>query len=213
MKMRIFDLFRKKRKMKARKRRRSKSLGPKARPTMKRIEADMENLQSQIGTVNIALKKHDDQLSEHDQLIRGNSKTLEQIANALEAPPLQRETNPTPQPVAIANLSTIPAPAQGDPGQKLDINRFSEQEKRILSVFFHNRGVALSYADVAQYLNKSHYTVKNQMAQIRQKADLFEKTVGRQCRNMFKLKDDLRVEKYLNLSQPIEPPVSTSWAE
>jgi hypothetical protein len=81
-----------------------------------------------------------------------------------------------------------------------------------LAVFFQHKGARLSYVDVASVLNKSHYTIKNQMRQIRQKADLSDQTVGRECRNLFKLKDDLRIEKYLNVGQPIERPVSTSWS-
>jgi IS30 family transposase len=60
--------------------------------------------------------------------------------------------------------------------------------------------MALSYTDIARALNKSPYTVKNQMRQMRLKADLFDRTVGDQSRNRFKLKDGLRIEKYLNVS-------------
>ncbi len=66
----------------------------------------------------------------------------------------------------------------------------------------------MSYADVAALLDKSAYTVKNQMNQIRQKADLFDCLIGHQSRHFFKLKDDLKVEKYLELSRPTERPAS-----
>jgi hypothetical protein len=49
-------------------------------------------------------------------------------------------------------------------------------------------------------LSRSPYTIKNQIRQIRLKADLFDRTVGDQSRNRFKLKDGLRIEKYLNVS-------------
>ena len=58
----------------------------------------------------------------------------------------------------------------------------------------------LSYADVARALNKSPYTIKNQMNRMRLKADLFDRTIGDQSRNRFKLKDGVRIEKYLNLA-------------
>ncbi|HSW00416.1 MAG TPA: hypothetical protein VLI39_09610 [Sedimentisphaerales bacterium] len=66
----------------------------------------------------------------------------------------------------------------------------------------------MSYADVGKILNKSATTIKNQMSQIRQKADLFERAVGNQSRNLFALKAGLRVEKYLKVGQPTERPMS-----
>jgi hypothetical protein len=78
----------------------------------------------------------------------------------------------------------------------------------LITVFFGNRSRPLSYADAAALLGKSAYTVKNQMNQIRQKADLFDCSIGRQSRHFFKLKDDLKVEKYLDLGRPIERPGS-----
>ncbi len=69
-----------------------------------------------------------------------------------------------------------------------------------MAVFFQNQGMALSYVDVARALNRSPYTVKNQIRQMRLKADLFDRTVGDESRNRFKLKDGLRIEKYLNVA-------------
>jgi len=107
------------------------------------------------------------------------------------------------------SIPRLPAPpARVSPAQQFDIERFTEQEKRVLAVFFQNKGIKMSYADVAKVLNKSAYTVKNQVNQIRQKADLFDCTIGNQSRNLFKLKDDLRIEKYLKVGQPGERPVS-----
>ena len=102
----------------------------------------------------------------------------------------------------------VAAPVGPAPIRQLDVNQFSPEERRLLSVFFQNRGREMSYADVATLLDKSAYTVKNQMNQIRQKADLFDCLIGRQSRHFFKLKDDLKVEKYLELSRPRERPVS-----
>jgi hypothetical protein len=59
--------------------------------------------------------------------------------------------------------------------------------------------MSLSYVDVARSLNKSPYTVKNQIRQMRLKADLFDKMIGDGGANRFKLKDGLRIEKYLNV--------------
>lgn len=169
-------------------------------------------MEAQIGTVNIILQKHDNELAGHTRIIKEHTKGLESLEQKLNAVPIRSPQEATP-PISViapdpptANKSTTP-----EPPQKLDINRFSEQEKRILAVFFQNKGKRLSYVDVANMLNKSAHTIKNQMRQIRQKADLFVRTIGNQSRNLFKLKDDLTIEKYLNIGQPIERPMSTTW--
>lgn len=169
---------------------------------IERIGADVENIQAQVGTINIALKKHDDEIAEHGRLISENSQGLEKleqkVSSAQITPPV-RDNIHTVRPVQIINPSTAAKPPDSSSDQKFDINRFSEQEKRILAVFFQNRQMRLSYADIGRALNKSPHTIKNQMNRMRLKADLFEKTIGDQSRNRFKLKDDLRIEKYLNV--------------
>ncbi len=163
----------------------------------------MENMQAQIATINIALKKHDDEISEHTRLIREHAKGLERLEQRVStvplSPPLVREVPSATRPVQIINPSTVPEPAVVSSDRKFDINRFSEQEKRILAVFFHNKGMRLSYDDLARTLNKSPHTIKNQMNRMRLKADLFDKTIGDQSRNRFRLKEDVRIEKYLNV--------------
>jgi hypothetical protein len=59
--------------------------------------------------------------------------------------------------------------------------------------------MTLSYADIGRILNKSPLTIKNQMREIRLKANLFDRSIGEQNRHRFKLKKDLRIEKYLNV--------------
>ena len=56
-------------------------------------------------------------------------------------------------------------------------------------------------------------TVKNQMNQIRHKADLFDCAVGPQSRNLFRLKDDLKVEKLLKVGRPMGRPVAIPEAD
>jgi len=168
----------------------------------------MTNLQGQINTINIALKKHDDQLLEHKQLININTnsqKKLEQLVESLSVQISESNSYATENTTRSSPDQSIPPKSI----QKFDIDQFSEQEKRILAVFFQNKSSRLSYLDLAKMLNKSAHTVKNQMNQIRQKADLFERTIGRQSRNLFKLKNDLRIEKFLNIGQPTEQPIST----
>jgi DNA-binding CsgD family transcriptional regulator len=193
-----------KRKVKAGRKRRSRKSSPRRGRSIEKIRADIGNLQTQIGTINIALNKHNDELLEHTALLTDNSKQLEKLeqivmTTRIEAP--VNQTIPTARPIAAANPPTMAILAAKDSPQKFDINLFSQQEKRILALFFQHKEMRLSYADLAQALNKSPHTIKNQMNRIRLKADLFDRTVDvdNDSRNRFKLKDDLRIEKYLNI--------------
>jgi hypothetical protein len=172
----------------------------------------VDSLQSQIGTINIALRKHDDQLIEHERLITKSRQGLEQLeqkVSAFERAPSVNESQTPARPTEIVSPSTLPGVTAGSSHQKFHINEFSDQEKKILAVFFHNKDMRLSYADLAQALHKSPHTVKNQMNRMRVKADLFEKTTGDQSRNRFKLKDSLRIEKFLNVGRPSDHSTST----
>ena len=195
--MGFFDLFRKKRKL-----RHSRRPSSNRKQNPEKMQVDIEGVKSQMAIISIALKKHDDQLAEHTRVIGEHSKVLEKLEEKVSAigiaPPV-RENIPVMRPIEIINPSTQPGPTNDDPPQKLDFNRFSQQEKRILAVFFQNKQMSLSYVDIARALNKSPYTIKNQMNRMRLKTDLFDRTMGDQSRNRFKLKEGLRVEKYLNV--------------
>jgi DNA-binding CsgD family transcriptional regulator len=167
-------------------------------------------LDAQIETIHMALRRHEDAITECQSLADQQGKTLTRLENLVDSlsasgpvsadRSLRRILTPAGPPVA--------EPVGPSPIRQLDINQFSPEERRLLSVFFQNRSREMSYADVATLLDKSAYTVKNQMNQIRQKADLFDCLIGSQSRHFFKLKDDLKVEKYLELSRPRERPVS-----
>jgi len=213
--MGLFALFRKKKQVKKKRNKQPGQSWSSMRQEIRRTGTAVESLQAQIGTINIVLKKHDDQLVEHNNVIEEHSKGLEKLEQMLNAIPVRSSAQPDTPSSGLPQMAGVPVAAKStiqQLPQKLDIDRFSEQEKRILAVFFQNKAARLSYLDVASALNKSHYTIKNQMRQIRQKADLFDQTTGRQCRNLFKLKNDLRIEKYLNIGQPIERPAPTSWS-
>lgn len=200
--MGLFDFLRKKKKTKTKRRIRSGKTTLKTRRSIEKIEAGIESLQTQIGTMHIALKKHDDELSEHTRLIVEHTKgleKLEQIVTTAQTVTLAEEKNQSNQPAAMINPLIVTKPPPIGSSNKFDINRFSEQEKRILAVFFQNQQMALSYVDIARSLNKSHNTIKNQIRQMKLKADLFDRTVDNDSRNRFKLKDGLRIEKYLNV--------------
>ena len=55
----------------------------------------------------------------------------------------------------------------------------------------------LSYADIAQSVGKSPHTVKNQLRQIRMKADIFTQSIAAEGRKRFQLKDSLQIQNYL----------------
>jgi len=201
--MGFFDLFRKKRKARPRMRRQSRTSAAKLKQSFEKARVDIDALQARTQTTNALLEQHSKELSEHKGIIEQHSvklSTLEQAVNwqpsnrrlALNSQPNRPDQASNPLPAATPGNLPLP--------QKLDVDCFSEQEKRILAVFFQNQGMTLSYIDIARALNKSPYTIKNQMRQMRLKADLFDRTVGDQSRNRFKLKDGLRIEKYLNVS-------------
>lgn len=104
--MRIFDLFRKKRKVTTKRKKRSRKTPSRRKQAMGKIEADIGNLQSQIGTINIVLDKHNSELQEHRRLINDNSKALnklEQIVEAVKAGPPASETMLTARLPAMTN--------------------------------------------------------------------------------------------------------------
>ena len=68
-----------------------------------------------------------------------------------------------------------------------------------MQVFFQHPDMALSYRDIAHALAKSPNTIKNELRQLNMKADLFTKNVETDNRNRFKLRDGLKIEKYLNM--------------
>ena len=203
MKLNFLSLFQKrKKKTKRRKTRRTYSL--KNKDEFNRLKSDFNNLKAQFGTVNILLKKHDEEITENSILLEKHVSRIEKLEELVAKQP----TNSTISGINLANrpTSTIgPVSTSQSKGQfesqKLDISRFSPQEKRILSVFFQNQDMALSYADIAQYLSKSPNTIKNQVRQINMKADLFNYTVDNESRKRYKLKDGLKIEKYLNINR------------
>jgi DNA-binding CsgD family transcriptional regulator len=194
--MGLFNIFKKKKKIKTREKTWRKSATPKTREYLAKLKSDIEHLQAQIGIIDIVLHKHDDDITEQTFVIKEHSQkleNLEQIATSQSTGPVRKLFTAINQPPTPANIAQ---PQEG----KFNIGTFSNQEQRILSVFFQNQGLALSYADIAHSLNKSPHTIKNQMRQINMRADLFTKHVDEGNRNRFKLREGLKIEKYLNVN-------------
>jgi len=201
--MGFFDLFRKKRKVRSKRRKQSRTFVSKLKQTFEEAKVDIDALRAQTQTINVLLEQHSKELSEHKVIINQHSARLSSLEQMINRQPANQEldrTNQVNRPGQTSSPALAMAFGAQQSSQKLDVNYFSEQEKRILAVFFQNQGMALSYVDVAGVLNKSPYTIKNQMNRMRLKADLFDRTIGDQSRNRFKLKDSLRIEKYLNIA-------------
>ena len=206
--MGFFDIFKKRKKPKAKNSHRRRQHRSKATQNFEKVGSDIEAIHGQIQIINIALKKHDDQLIAHDKKMEKQAQGLEQLIQRIDAQPAPQQEiqNVCKQTDPVDSVVTF-QPSVRETPQRLDVDDFTEQEKRIMEVFFQNKNDWLSYTRVGEHLGKSAHTIKNQMRQIRQRADLFNRRVGRQSRNLFKLKDDLRIEKYLHIGQPIERPV------
>jgi len=201
--MGFFDLFRKKRKPLSRRRKPSRTSVTKLRQAFEKVRVDIDALAAEEQATKSLLEQHSKELSEHKGIIEQHSarlSTLEQAVNWQPANPRLTWDSQANRPDQASSPAQAATPSNLQSPQKLDVNYFSAQEKRILAVFFQNQGMALSYVDIARALSRSPYTIKNQIRQIRLKADLFDRTVGDQSRNRFKLKDGLRIEKYLNVS-------------
>jgi len=170
------------------------------------------NLDAEIGTIHMALNKHENAITECRNVIDQHGKTLMRLEQIVSSQPAESvsQMNRSINPARTSPAMPIAEPAAHIPDRRLDIDRFSEQQKRLLAVFFQNKDREMSYTDVAAALGKSAHTVKNQMNQIRQKADLFDCVTGPESRNFFKLKDDLKVETRLKVGRPAERPFSTT---
>ena len=195
---------------------------PKANPWQegyRRLAAALSNvsdqivsLDAEIGTIHMALSQHESAITECRNLTDQHGKTLMRLEQIVSSQPTEPVNHMNPvigiPRTALAQSSVEPTAYTS--ARRLDIDQFSDQQKRLLAVFFQNRDREMSYADVATALGKSAHTVKNQMNQIRHKADLFDCINGPESRNFFKLKNDLRVETRLKVGRPAGRPLSTT---
>jgi hypothetical protein len=191
--MGLFDFFIR-RKLRTVKRRRSKGCGI-------TVKQQIAGIKGQVDSINSVLQKHQKGIDENSALLKEHSQKLTKLEDILTNQPMGlslRQTSPTQRP----DWTAKPVQPNGIHSCKFDINKFSNQEKRILSVFFEHQDMALSYRDVGSMLGKSANTVKNQMHQILIKADLFERIIDNDMRNRFRLKDGIKIEKYLNIDRP-----------
>ena len=198
LKMGLFDFFIR-RKLRTAKRRRSKGCGI-------TVKQQIAGIKGQVDSISSVLQKHQKDIDENAVILKEHSLKLTNLEDILTNQPIylsQSQTSPTQRP----DWPAKPVQSNVIHSCKFDINKFSNQEKRILSVFFEHQDMALSYRDVGSMLGKSANTVKNQMHQIVIKADLFERIIDNDMRNRFRLKDGIKIEKYLNVDRLSDQPV------
>jgi hypothetical protein len=196
--MGLLDFFIR-RKLRTAKRRRSKGCGI-------TVKQQIAGIKGQVDSINSVLQKHQKDIDENSVILKEYGQKLKNLEDILTNQPMGlslRQTSSTQRP----DWTAKPVQPNGIHSCKFDINKFSNQEKRILSVFFEHQDMALSYRDVGSMLGKSANTVKNQMHQILIKADLFERATDNDMRNRFRLKDGIKIEKYLNIDRPSDQPV------
>ena len=201
--MGFLSFFIKRRKSPARKRKPLMRGAIKIDEIIRKNHTSFLHLKKNIAEINITLNRHDNVLTEHGRLLDDHGAkfvSLEQRLLACAPAPPQKELPLLARPVQAIGLSAAAALPPYQTTRQHNIENFSPQEKRILSIFFQNHAMAFSYIDIAKVLGKSANTVKNQMHQLSMKADLFERSIDNQNRNRFKLKDGLKVEQYLNVN-------------
>jgi hypothetical protein len=195
--MGLFDFFIRRRPKTAKKR---KSKGPNI------LGQQIAGIKGQVDSINNVLQKHQKDIDENSALLKEHGQKLKNLEDILTNQPIglpPSQTSPTQRP----DWTAKPVQSNVLNNCKFDINKFSNQEKRILSAFFEHQDMALSYRDVGSMLGKSANTVKNQMHQILIKADLFQRIIDNDMRNRFRLKDGIKIEKYLNIGRPSDQPV------
>jgi hypothetical protein len=94
------------------------------------LRTQVTNLDAQIATVHLALRRHEDDIATWKDLTDRNSKALSQLEQLVNTPSVQ-------PPARHADLSVTRM--VGTPARRLDLDRFSEQQKRLLGIFFQNR--------------------------------------------------------------------------
>ena len=164
------------------------------------VRQQITGIEGQINSINDCLQKHQKDIDENATLLREHSQKIQTLEQLLASQPTNQPTQQTNLPERPASTTRL-VQSNANINSKFDIDSFSPQEKRILSVFFNHQDMDLSYRDIASILGKAPNTIKNQIHQICLKADIFDKAIGSEQRNRFRLKDGIKIEKYINVNQ------------
>ena len=186
---------------------RQKELDPRIVLAFRQVKRDITSLQANLADTSAQLAQQHETIVDHTRLIYRHTNRLDNLEEIISAIPttLTTEGGPTNrpnQPVSRLSEPTNRLVATSRPTklstveslERLDMDSITEQEKRIVGVFLDHRDMSLSYQDLAKVLDKSPYTVKNQMRQINMKTNLFDRIIDCHNRIRFKLKKRLKVE-------------------
>ena len=181
-------------------RRNRKKLDPRIAQAFSRVKRNIKTLKTDLADTNAQLARQNSRIAKNTRLINNHNSRLNELEDIVSTgsitPPLQK--NPTNRPSHPTSRLVATKPTQVESLERLDMDSITEQEKKIIGVFLDHHDMSLSYQDIAKSLDKSPYTVKNQMRQMNMKADLFDRIVDSQNKNRFKLRKYLKVETKLN---------------
>jgi len=187
-------------------RRNKKKLDPGITQAFSRVKRDIKTLKTDVAKTNTQLIQQKNKIAKNTRLINSHTTQLDKLEDIVSAMPIipslqnaptNRPYQPTSRPSQSTSRLVATKPSQVESLERLDMDSITEQEKRIIGVFLAHRNMSLSYQDIAKSLNKSPYTVKNQIHQINMKADLFDRIVDSQNKNRFRLRKHLKVEANL----------------
>lgn len=184
-----------------------KQLDPRIAQAFSRVKRNIKTLKTDLADTNARLARQNSRIAKNTRQINNHNAQLDQLEDIVSAASLisSLPNNPTNRPSQLTSRPSQPTnrlvatkPSQVESLERLDMASITEQEKRIIGVFLAHRDMSLSYRDIAKSLDKSPYTVKNQMRQINMKAGIFDRTIDSQNKNRFKLRKYLKVEANLD---------------
>jgi len=130
--------------------RKNKTAVPKVSDTLRNIQTDIDQL----------LGRSARSTSRSRSMRTSSQRTRRACRNTPEFRPWsKRSAMPPAQPMTFRQGSRHAAenslclsaqPAHAGTARQFDIDQFTEQQKRVLAVFFQNKGMRMSYADVAR---------------------------------------------------------------
>jgi len=171
------------------------------RLALEKIESENRKKDVRIDKINSQLNSHFARLDDYGKIIQqiqNQMGILDQkigtLQNVITLEPIRRLNEPT-------NRLSGPTSRLNATNQVIErpvaFSNLSAQEKRIIAALFDHKGASLSYADIAKVLGKSINTVKTQINQLKAKTNLLAEIIDSERKKRYKLKENLRLEKFL----------------
>jgi DNA-binding CsgD family transcriptional regulator len=179
--------------------------------TLQGIEARFLELTGALAKLDCEVIQQGQILMQQVKRIDSHEQSIGRLEDLVTSRPnaMARRTDHPQPPSPLPDPSPSRAPPASE-SARFDLDRFSDQEKRILTVFLNHQDMPLSYRDIAAALGRAPNTVKNQINALRARSDLFDISTGEMSRNRFRLKQGLTVGSYLSLGQATGPTQSTA---